>query len=257
MSSGSSVGSGAAAGSGTDAGSGASSSGTSGTGASGSGTGSSSTGNSGTGSSGGSGSSSSQHDAGSFSVECVADAGGAQDLNPTVNGAAHGTNGAIVSACDPQGNLVEPVCEQQTVGGPGPNPGPTVYSTGKVVTKAIDCSGHCAGGVCDGRCPAQGDRFTCITSDGAGGVAINDDTVGRRYSCTILFSAPGFDCTNRVRAGVQGTIQGLTVSRAVTSGTSTYCTGKSFGNIPITIDGVSLASPYQNEACALGCDVPP
>jgi hypothetical protein len=74
-------------------------------------------------------------DAARFVVQCVADAGVAPPLNPTVPMVARGSNGMIVSSCDPRGNLTEPVCEMQQVCGSGINPGCSVYSTGRVTTR--------------------------------------------------------------------------------------------------------------------------
>jgi hypothetical protein len=219
--------------------------------------GGSSGGSSSGGGSGGDGGGAAQ-DAGSIAATCSVD-GGSWDWNPTETSTVHGTNGTIVSACDNHGDLVQPVCETQQNCSGFPNPSCTVTTTGRVVTLAVSCAGHCIDGACDGRCPAQADRFTSLSSDGAGSVVIRDENSARRYACTVAFSAPGVDCNGGVHAGAQGTIQGFTEGGTNPSpgGAAYYCTGTDFGNLPITLDGIAAASPYQNEACALTCGVAP
>ena len=240
-------GSGAAAGSGSVSGSGAGSTGATGTAGAAEDAGAA----------GDAGASGSSGVAGSVPIECTPDAGGGPVINPTIEMIVHGTNGTLASTCDAQGNLSEPECESMLSCGPGPNPGCVQNLTGNAVTQTVDCAGHCVNGACDGRCPVAGDPFHCVSADGDGGVAIVDDANQRSFDCTIVFSAPSYDCVQGIQANVQGTLQGFTASNAIASGGAVYCTGKSFGNVDVRIAGVTLPAPYQNENCTIACSVAP
>lgn len=194
---------------------------------------------------------------GPFPIECDPDAGAAPPINPTIEMIVQGTNGTLASLCDPQGNLSEPVCETQSSCGGGPNPGCTQSLTGNVVTQTIDCAGHCVNGACDGRCPVAGDPFHCVSTDEDGGVVIVDDANERNFACTIVFSAPSYDCVHGIQANAQGTLQAMSVSKAIMSGGAVYCTGQSFGNVDVTVTGVTLPAPYDKENCTLACSVAP
>jgi hypothetical protein len=183
-------------------------------------------------------------------VDCAADAGvtvfGPGD--PGIADTVHGTNGTFVDACDSTGNLVDYICETATVCGPGPNPGCRSYTTGLVVPKNINCSGHCANARCDGRCPAQGQSFHYVAVNNTTGAAtIHNDSDGRTYVCTLIFDSTqdSFDCTKGPAVGGLGTIVSLGLQ-------GSYCTGVSFGNIGVNESG----QPAGMENCAYACSIP-
>jgi hypothetical protein len=76
---------------------------------------------------------------------------------------------------------------------------------------------------------------------------IQNDGDGRRYLCTVAFQSSGgaFDCTKGPHAGLQGTIVSLGLS-------ADYCTGRRFGAIGTSIDGVATPT---TEVCAYECDI--
>ena len=183
-------------------------------------------------------------------LDCQPDGGatGTTGSDPSVQDTLHGTNGVFTDACDSMGNLVDYSCETLQTCGPGPNPDCTPYETGKVISTNLDCAGHCVDGRCDGRCPTESQRITFTSSaDGAGNIAIHNDTAGRSYVCIVLYDNPGdsFDCTTGPHAGLQGTVTGLGLH-------GDWCTGKDFGNIAVSVDG---APSPTFESCAFGCGI--
>jgi hypothetical protein len=204
---------------------------------------------------------------GANQITCVPDAGplgqglpglGWPDWHPDVVTTVTGTNATLTSRCDGDGNLIEPLCEAPVRCGDGINPPCDTYQTGRVTTMAIDCAGHCRQGACDSRCPAEGHRFTVGSADGDG-VRVHNDSDGRDYVCTVVFSAPGLDCTAALSPGARGTFGHMNfLATSVTLAGTGYCAGTQFGNIPVTLDAVSSPDPeYQNEACALTCGIAP
>jgi hypothetical protein len=185
-----------------------------------------------------------------LALTCVPDAGATASgpSDPAVPDVVSGTNGVFSDACDAQGNLVDYYCETFNVCGPGPNPSCQMYLTGRVVSQNVDCSGHCSTASCDSRCPAIGQRFHYAAVGASGAATIVNDSDGRTYACSVLYDNPNdsFSCTTGPTVGMAGTITSLGMH-------GSYCTGKGFGNIGVTIDGVSAPG---NETCAYGCDIP-
>jgi hypothetical protein len=165
--------------------------------------------------------------------------------NPSVAATVVGANGTFVDHCDAQGNLVNYSCETALLCGPAPNPSCTSYETGNVITNAIDCAGHCAGGTCDGRCPMQGDRLAYVSVDPSGGAVLTNVTQGRRYVCTVFFTGPGFNCATMPMPGAPAVVYSLGLH-------GLYCTGAQFGNI-----GVSLNLNAPTENCGYACSIAP
>jgi hypothetical protein len=183
-------------------------------------------------------------------IDCTADASAIMlgPGDPGIADTVRGSNGTFIDTCDSTGNLVDYTCETVSVCGPGPNPGCQSYMTGRVVPKSINCSGHCASGRCDARCPAEGQAFHYVAvNNTTGAVTIHNDSDGRTYVCTLLFdnAQDSFDCTKSPAVGGQGSVVSLGLQ-------GTYCTGTSFGNIGVNEAG----QPAGLENCAYGCSIP-
>ena len=161
-----------------------------------------------------------------------------------VDGATVGDGATLVLDCQPDGGATGTTDSDPSVQD-------TLHGTNGVFTSTnLDCAGHCADGRCDGRCPTESQRITFTSSaDGAGNIAIHNDTAGRSYVCTVLYDNPGdsFDCTTGPNAGLQGTVTGLGLH-------GDWCTGKDFGNIAVSVDG---APSPTFESCAFGCAIAP
>jgi hypothetical protein len=186
----------------------------------------------------------------SKTVDCTADAGATMigGGDPGIADTVRGSNGTFVDACDSTGNLVDYVCETMTVCISPPNPLCQTYTTGRVVPKALNCSGHCTNGRCDGRCPATGQAFHYVAVNNTSGAAtIHNDTDGRTYVCSLIFDSTqdAFDCTKGPAVGSQGTVVSLGLQ-------GSYCTGASFGNIGVNEAG----QPAGQENCAYSCSIP-
>jgi hypothetical protein len=178
-------------------------------------------------------------------VDCTGDAG-PNGVDPSIETHAIGTNGTFDDACDPQGNLVEYVCETTTLCGPGPNPSCTTLRTGRVVPKNVDCAGHCRDGWCDDRCPATGQLVTYVSIDGQGNPQLHNHSDGRSYACTLVFDNPNdaVDCKTTPTASTQATVVSLGLSGAP-------CTGGGFGNIGLTVPPDAKGV----ESCAYACSI--
>ena len=183
-------------------------------------------------------------------LDCVADAGVASTDpgDPSVQDTLTGTNGVFTDSCDSQGNLVDYSCETETVCGPGPTPGCSMYDTGRVVPQSIDCSGHCVNGRCDGRCPSIGQGYHFVAVGPPGAATLMNDSDGRTYACSLIYDQSGdsFDCTTGPTAGLAGSITSLGLHGG-------YCTGQDFGNIGVTIDGVPAP---DGQSCTYSCSIP-
>jgi hypothetical protein len=181
-------------------------------------------------------------------VTCEADATSSERHDdPNVMQSVTGTNGTFSDTCDAQGDLVQYVCEVETVCGPGPNPACETKLTGKVVEENVDCNGGCAGGACDGRCPAYGQQLTYLSVDADGNVTLENSVDQRKYDCVLLVEGTSYDCKRAPFVGEKGRVASLGLH-------GTYCTGDDFGNIGVAIEGVQLPSG-QIQHCSYGCSI--
>jgi hypothetical protein len=182
-------------------------------------------------------------------IDCVPDGAVMQPDpgDPGVQQTLSGTNGVFVDTCDAQGNLVQYSCETATTCGPGVNPGCSESTTGRVDSQNVNCSGHCAGGRCDSRCPDIGQRFHFVAVGPPGTANLANDSDGRTYACSVSFDQPSdaFDCSNGPAPGMTGAITSLGLH-------GTYCPGEDFGNVGVSIDG---ASSPATENCAYACGI--
>jgi hypothetical protein len=187
------------------------------------------------------------------SVTCVAgdyDSGGLP--NPEIVHTYTGTNGTFTDHCDADGNLIDFQCE--TISAPctvAPNCSSALpIHTGRVVpSRAVDCSGTCSAGHCDGRCPLQGDQITFRGIDMQGRDVVHNGSDGRTYACELNMdtaSAANFDCAN-VSAGRTGYVDGVGLK-------DVFCTSSTvFGAVGIVIDGVD--TPRGSATCVFSCGI--
>jgi hypothetical protein len=98
---------------------------------------------------------------------------------------------------------VKYTCEQVISCGPGPNPACTAWYSGIVRPALVDCAGNCQGGVCEDRCPGQGQNIVYESTDGAGYFVARNQTDGERYQCTIVFDndRDAFNCIQDPKVG--------------------------------------------------------
>jgi hypothetical protein len=134
------------------------------------------------------------------------DGTGARGDGSTAKSTTTGVNGSFTDSCDESGNLVEHFCEigpcvsarvafPAGFGGTG---GFENCPTGKVVSRTIDCGGHCEDATCFDWCAEQGGSFE-ITG-------VSETTVlmtkgAYEYTCEVIFEGDGFDCRDPSLAG--------------------------------------------------------
>lgn len=114
-------------------------------------------------------------------------------------GTTTGTNGSFTDSCDADGNLVEYTCELAPClstrvafpGGRGGTGGVALCPTGTVLSRTVDCAGHCKGGACFDWCAEQGDEleFTAVSAMQAR-MAKGD----YELACDVVFQREGYDC---------------------------------------------------------------
>jgi hypothetical protein len=152
--------------------------------------------------------------------------------DPEVFGQISGSNGTFLDACDASGNLIEAVCETETICEGEINPACADFETGIVTTRTHDCAGTCSEATCRGRCPLQGDTVKYLDV-GAYTLFVNEID-GRQYRCELVFGDMS-TCNASTRVNQSFAITGLGLRGGP-------CTGLDFGNIGL-------------ESCTYDCDI--
>jgi hypothetical protein len=136
-----------------------------------------------------------------YTCENGAAAGEATTGNPEQRAEVTGANGTFSDLCAADGNLLEYVCEAETLCEGDINPACYTFQTGSVVAKTVDCVGSCMDGTCAARCPVTGDHVKYLVIAETTAVFLNE-TDGRSYGCATScpHSPVGRGCPDRSAA---------------------------------------------------------
>lgn len=94
-----------------------------------------------------------------------------------------GTNGASTDACE-DGYLVQYACETETVLD-HTDLSSSVFGTGVVIRRTVDCGGRCADGACPNVCPTHGDALRYLSVEANGDATLESLVSGWIYACDI------------------------------------------------------------------------
>jgi hypothetical protein len=140
-------------------------------------------------------------------------------------GTTIGANGSFTDSCDASGNLLEHACElgpcistriAVPFGGSAGSGGILTCPTGQVISRTVDCGGHCEEGACFGWCAEQGGKFQVTGVEGMS-LAMTKDSY--EYSCAVVFQREGYDCLGEELVGRTMVVTSL---GACTGGSTTW-----------------------------------